>query len=374
MANKILPKRGTRSALTTLAGSASLTPYELLFVTDEGRLEVVTSSSTSVTMAKVSDISTAGKTGSYTDLTNKPTIPSGTVTSVALSVPTGLSIAGSPVTSSGTLAITYAAGYQGYTSAEATKLSGIASGATANTGTVTSVGISAPTGLTAGSAVTTSGNISLTWTAGYQGYTSAEAALVSGALQKSGGTMSGGISMGSAVAASATDVSRHLALYAASYGFSVTSSTLNHVSGGAHNWYSGATLRMALDSAGNLSAASFTGSVAISNIADGTIGANGFAGTEVNDGSKSGVTYTPSQSGSNFRQATNGGAFTLAAPAAATVSIVLRLINSATAGAVTMSGFHNVIGDSFDTTNGSQFMIFLTNSGGLKLANVVKVV
>lgn len=35
----------------------------------------------------------------------------GTVTSVAMSVPTGLSISGSPVTSSGTLAVTYSAGY-----------------------------------------------------------------------------------------------------------------------------------------------------------------------------------------------------------------------------------------------------------------------
>jgi hypothetical protein len=35
----------------------------------------------------------------------------GTVTSVAMSVPTGLSVAGSPITSSGTLAVTYSAGY-----------------------------------------------------------------------------------------------------------------------------------------------------------------------------------------------------------------------------------------------------------------------
>ena len=36
---------------------------------------------------------------------------SGTVTSVAMSVPTGLSVAGSPITTSGTLALTFAAGY-----------------------------------------------------------------------------------------------------------------------------------------------------------------------------------------------------------------------------------------------------------------------
>lgn len=57
---------------------------------------------------------------------------SGTVSSVGLSVPTGLSVANSPVTGIGTLTITYQSGYQGYTTAEAGKLSGIASGATAN--------------------------------------------------------------------------------------------------------------------------------------------------------------------------------------------------------------------------------------------------
>lgn len=57
-------------------------------------------------------------------------IPSGTVTSVGLSAPTGFSVSGSPVTSSGTLTLSYSEGYQGYTSTEANKLSGIASGAT----------------------------------------------------------------------------------------------------------------------------------------------------------------------------------------------------------------------------------------------------
>lgn len=65
------------------------------------------------------------------------TANTGTVTSVSATVPTGLSVSGSPITSSGTLAITYAAGYQGYTTAEASKLSGIAAGAQVNA--VTSV-------------------------------------------------------------------------------------------------------------------------------------------------------------------------------------------------------------------------------------------
>ena len=44
----------------------------------------------------------------------------GTVTSVAMSVPTGLSITGSPVTSSGTLAVSYTAGYEIPTTAKQT--------------------------------------------------------------------------------------------------------------------------------------------------------------------------------------------------------------------------------------------------------------
>ena len=49
----------------------------------------------------------------------------GTVTSVAMSVPTGFAVAGSPITSNGTLAVTYDAGYQGFTSTESSKLAGI---------------------------------------------------------------------------------------------------------------------------------------------------------------------------------------------------------------------------------------------------------
>ncbi|MBS7699154.1 MULTISPECIES: hypothetical protein [unclassified Chelatococcus] len=55
--------------------------------------------------------------------------PTDGVTSVGMSVPTGFSLSTGTITGSGTFTITYAAGYQGYTSAEATKLAGIASGA-----------------------------------------------------------------------------------------------------------------------------------------------------------------------------------------------------------------------------------------------------
>lgn len=45
---------------------------------------------------------------------------SGTVTSVAMTVPTGFSIGGTPITSAGTLALTYGAGYEGFLTASGT--------------------------------------------------------------------------------------------------------------------------------------------------------------------------------------------------------------------------------------------------------------
>lgn len=51
-------------------------------------------------------------------------------------------------------------------------------------------------------------------------------------VSKSGDTMTGGLSMGSAVASGPGDVTRHIALYANTYGFSITSGTLNIVSDG----------------------------------------------------------------------------------------------------------------------------------------------
>jgi hypothetical protein len=63
---------------------------------------------------------------------NGYTTNTGTVTSVDMTVPTGFAISGRPITSSGTLALTYSAGYQGFTSTESSKLAGIEAGATAD--------------------------------------------------------------------------------------------------------------------------------------------------------------------------------------------------------------------------------------------------
>lgn len=201
------------------------------------------------------DLATVATTGSYDDLSNKPTIPttldsltdvvitsattgqglqfngtnwvnssagSGTVSSVAMTVPTGLSVSGSPVTTTGTLAVTLTSGYAIPTTAKQTewdtaytdrnKWDGGATGLTAATGraslglgtaattdatayataaqgakadtalqsetytgTVTSVAMTVPTGLSiVGSPVTTTGTLAVTLTAGYSIPTTAD--------------------------------------------------------------------------------------------------------------------------------------------------------------------------------------------------------
>ena len=96
----------------------------------------------------------------------------GTVTSVAMTVPTGLSVSGTPITSSGTLAVSLASGYSIPTTAKQTNWdtaygwgNHASAGYTKNTGTVTS--IATGTGLTGGT-ITGSGTISMSST--YQTY------------------------------------------------------------------------------------------------------------------------------------------------------------------------------------------------------------
>lgn len=110
----------------------------------------------------------------------------GIVESVGLSMPTGFSVTGSPVTTSGTLAVGFASGYslpptskqaqwdaayswgdhsqEGY----ATQSWVNAKGYTTNTGTVTSVRMTVPAGLTVtGSPITTSGTLAISLGTGY---------------------------------------------------------------------------------------------------------------------------------------------------------------------------------------------------------------
>ena len=144
----------------------------------------------------------------YTGVTELlPNMAGGSVTSVGMTVPTGLAITGSPITSSGTLGLTFAPGYSipsdasqsnwntaynwgdhvlgGYQSqsdilddfAALTNSVGVLTNdgsggltwtAVGGTGTVTSVALSVPTGLSiSGSPITSSGTLAISLASGY---------------------------------------------------------------------------------------------------------------------------------------------------------------------------------------------------------------
>jgi hypothetical protein len=237
---------GTESDwLDSLVGPAgTLTDGDYGDVTVSGTGTALTIENGAVSLAKMADLAANSLIGNNTGSAAAPaalsaadvrtllnvadgaTANTGTVTSVAASVPTGFSVSGSPITASGTLAISFAAGYSLPTTAKQTewdsaytdrlKWDGGATGLTASTGrtslgattlgsnlftltdpsavtfprfnadntvsalsaadfrtaigagTVSSVGLTVPTGLSvSGSPVTGSGTLSVTFSAGY---------------------------------------------------------------------------------------------------------------------------------------------------------------------------------------------------------------
>ena len=103
-------------------------------------------------------------------------------------------------------------------------------------------------------------------------------------------------------------------------------------------------------------------SIAPSNVAtlNGTSQAltGGFLPTSISDGTKSSGTYTPVCGAGPQHYITNGGAFTLAAPAADSNCLIL-MTNNGSAGAVTFSGFTvgSSTGDALTTTNTNAFTL-----------------
>ena len=97
----------------------------------------------------------------------------------------------------------------------------------------------------------------------------------------------------------------------------------------------------------------------------------GITATADADGTFSSGTYTPTPVGGNFKTITNAGAFTISAPSASgDYTLVICITNSATAGAITMSGFEYVGGDSFTTASGNKFFVFITKLNGFQSAVV----
>jgi len=164
------PDKGIASL--TLFGSANATPNILTLLGSTGGdisiRTIATTTSAEVirfTAANTVQVASLAGTGtrmvvtSPTGVLSAQSIPAG-VTSVAVTVPAAFSVSGSPITSSGTIAIT-AAG----TSSQYIRGDGTLATLPAGTGTVTSVGLtftgSAVT--VAGSPVTNSGTLALSW-------------------------------------------------------------------------------------------------------------------------------------------------------------------------------------------------------------------
>jgi hypothetical protein len=127
-------------------------------------------------------LTTTGTSGAATLVGNTLNIPqytdqyTGTVTSVAASAGTGISISGSPITTSGTLTITNTAPDQvvALTGGTGISISGtypnftITNSSPSSGGTVTSVAMTVPTGLTvSGTPITSSGTLAVSLQTGY---------------------------------------------------------------------------------------------------------------------------------------------------------------------------------------------------------------
>lgn len=140
----------TYSAATTSADG-------LMSKSDKSKLDGIASGATAVSSSTVSGWGFTKNTG--------------TVTSVAMTVPTGLSVSGTPITTSGTLALSFASGYSIPTTAKQGNWdTAYGWGNHASAGYVKSSGVTSVatgTGLTGGT-ITSTGTISINTT--YQGY------------------------------------------------------------------------------------------------------------------------------------------------------------------------------------------------------------
>ena len=163
-----------------------------------GRTGAVVATEGDYTLTQLGDVTITSPTTNQvlkyngTTWINDTDANTGTVTSVGLSAPTGFSVTGSPVTSSGTLALAFASGYSLPTNVKQTNWDdaytwvaafptqtgnngkylttngSVLSWADNPLGTVTSVAMTVPTGLSvSGSPITSSGTLAVTLAAGY---------------------------------------------------------------------------------------------------------------------------------------------------------------------------------------------------------------
>lgn len=87
----------------------------------------------------------------------------------------------------------------------------------------------------------------------------------------------------------------------------------------------------------------------------------GYTATSYSLGTVTTGTVTPSAANGNFQHLTANGAFTLAPPSA-TCCIDIEVLNGASAGTITTSGFTKVNGDTYATTNALKFIFHITKT------------
>lgn len=87
-------------------------------------------------------------------------------------------------------------------------------------------------------------------------------------------------------------------------------------------------------------------------------------------GTTSSGTFTPDEADGAMQEFVNGGAFTLAPPTN-DCSLLLQGTNNASAGAITTSGFTIVTGDSLTTTDGDDFLFYVSKINGFSHLHVV---
>ena len=100
-----------------------------------------------------------------------------------------------------------------------------------------------------------------------------------------------------------------------------------------------------------------------------------FQETLTDDGTKTTGTYTPALTGTNSKKIVSNGAYELAPPAPASNTVVkmtVFMVNGASAGAVTLTGWTKVTGDALTTTNAEEFLgrICVTNVAGTTFSSL----
>lgn len=280
----------------------------------------------------------------------------GSVTSVDVSVPSGFSVSGGPVTSSGTITITYSSGYRGYTDADANSI--------------------------AGKLDLSGGRLTGDVIFGVSGGTAAERSVIqaNGDIRLNRGDGSGFATWAAGNAYFGWDGARYV--FGAGGGVAVMGGNLSIENGGltlteAGAEYTRGQLRLGDSAIRNVGDTS--GTVAAGNdsrlndnaklsVEDQTV-TGGARVTSKSLGSISTGTLTLDMGDRPMQHYTNNGAHSLS-PGTNGGSSIIDITNGASAGAVTFAGWTKVSGDTLTTTNGSKFRVHCSVGNGGSLAVV----